>query len=92
MEYCERKNIRIPGEISIVGFDNIAESAYTSPPLTTVDTHREETGREAVRLVAYILSNDKRVPEKDITIKPSLLVRESTCPFGTKGGNRNGKK
>jgi len=77
MDYCKRKNIRIPEDISIVGFDNIRESVYTIPPLTTVDTHRYDTGKEAVRLLVRVLSAREKIPVYSILIKPTLVIRES---------------
>jgi len=77
MNYCKRKKIKIPEDISIVGFDNIRESLYTLPPLTTVDTHRDKTGREAVRQLVHILSAKEESPVYSILIKPTLVMRES---------------
>ena len=47
-----RARLRVPDDLSVVGFDNIPESALTDPPLTTVDQSIQALGDEAVRLLA----------------------------------------
>ncbi|MCM8777572.1 MAG: substrate-binding domain-containing protein [Candidatus Omnitrophica bacterium] len=80
LEYCNKKGIKIPEEISIAGFDNIRESLYTTPPLTTVETHRKETGKEAVKMLVYLLSGrgNGLIPKRRIIFKPELVIRKST--------------
>ena len=43
--------LRVPAELSVVGFDDIELARYTDPPLTTVRQHVHDKGREAVRLL-----------------------------------------
>jgi DNA-binding LacI/PurR family transcriptional regulator len=68
----------VPGDVSVVGFDDIPESAHCLPPLTTVHQDFEEVGRRAVDdLVARI---EGRVPDAAaLTVIPSLVVRSSTA-------------
>lgn len=69
----------IPADISITGFDNITFSAYTHPPLTTLDQPKRFIGMEAARLLLGLLKHEPDNGEKVITLKGSLLVRSSTA-------------
>jgi DNA-binding LacI/PurR family transcriptional regulator len=68
---------RVPEEISVVGFDDIPEAAYFSPPLTTVRQRFDEIGARALRLLlARIEDGASRTGE---TVAPELVVRASTA-------------
>jgi DNA-binding LacI/PurR family transcriptional regulator len=68
----------IPREISIVGFDDIPEAQYFTPPLTTVRQDFGEMGRSSLRLLLDLMRNDQ--PPSRLTIAPELVVRRSTAP------------
>lgn len=75
--------IRVPEEFSVVGFDNIVFSAYTNPPLTTLDQPKRYIGVEAARLILGLLDpvEGEKAPEQEIhKFKGKLLVRQSTAP------------
>jgi DNA-binding LacI/PurR family transcriptional regulator len=68
----------IPGDVSVVGFDDIPESAHFWPPLTTVRQDFPELGR---RCIALLLDEITAGPIEDRSaIVPSLIVRSSTGP------------
>lgn len=75
--------IHVPEDFSLVGFDNILFSAYTHPPLTTLDQPKRYIGAEAARLILGLL---ERVPGEETPgheiqkLKGRLLVRQSTAP------------
>ncbi|MFA6104220.1 MAG: substrate-binding domain-containing protein [Victivallaceae bacterium] len=73
-DYCSQNNIRIPGGLAVIGFDNTSDSEIFNPPLTSVDTHWAEQGRLAVRLLAEDLPKDQ---VKDIVVKADLVIRKS---------------
>ena len=73
-DYCSQNNIRIPGGLAVIGFDNTSDSEIFNPPLTSVDTHWAEQGRLAVRLLAEDLPKDR---VKDIVVKADLIIRKS---------------
>jgi DNA-binding LacI/PurR family transcriptional regulator len=77
-----KSGIRVPGDISITGFDNITFSAYTEPPLTTFDQPKRFIGEEAARLLLSLLDpaqEDEDAMESHVRIlRGQLLVREST--------------
>jgi LacI family transcriptional regulator len=70
--------LRVPEDLSVVGVDNIPESAMTSPPLTTVEQPIREMGRQAVRLLIDLVSGQE--PEQtQITLETRLVERGSTA-------------
>lgn len=70
---------RVPQEVSVTGFDNIALSEFASPALTTAHIPREKIGQLAFEsLVAS--HSEPRPMGRDIRIDPELVVRESTGP------------
>jgi DNA-binding LacI/PurR family transcriptional regulator len=71
------KGIRIPEDVSIIGFDNLEMSQITSPPLTTIDQPKYETGKAAVEMVLSMRAKGGiREPEHRI-IGVSLIERQS---------------
>jgi DNA-binding LacI/PurR family transcriptional regulator len=71
------EGIPVPGQVSVVGFDDVPEAAFYTPPLTTVRQDFAELGRRGVELVLCRLSGAVREPEP---VQPLLVVRESTGP------------
>ena len=69
----------IPGSVSIVGFDDIPEAQYFTPPLTTVRQDFGEMGRSALRLMLDVMEETSD-PAARLTIAPELVVRRSTGP------------
>jgi len=84
LDFCAAKTIRVPGDISIVGYDNMPESLLHIPPLTTVDTKLERVGAEGVALLMNMVSDGKK-RHRDILIRPELVIRETTGQ-NNKGG------
>ena len=77
-EFHER-GLRVPEDISIVGFDDIAFAALSNPPLTTVCLPRVELGRKAVEaLLATVEHPDQQGVE--INVPTYLVLRDSTAP------------
>ncbi len=70
----------IPGEISVVGFDNIPEAPYLWPALTTVNQEFSLLGRRAVELTLQALAG--QVDPSTELIRPELVVRDSTAAPG----------
>jgi len=71
--------VRIPEEISVVGFDNIPMAAHTYPPLTTLDVPKRRVGRQMV-LMLEDLQKNQRQGFGETVIEPTLVVRRSTGP------------
>jgi LacI family transcriptional regulator len=71
--------LRVPDNISVVGFDDIESAAYNNPAITTVRQPLQEMGELAARtLLNQIEGTEPYVAE--ITIEPELIVRSSTAP------------
>lgn len=71
------EDLRVPGDVSVVGFDDLPEAPYLTPPLTTVRQDFAELGRRAVELVlARLAGRDLHLQP----VSPALLVRASSGP------------
>jgi LacI family transcriptional regulator, galactose operon repressor len=69
--------IRVPDDVSVVGFDDIALTDYTVPPLTTVAQDKYAMGRRAVRLIDRILAGETVSGTERLPVR--LVVRASTA-------------
>lgn len=69
-------NIRVPEDVSIIGFNDIPQSAYTIPPLTTIKVHQEHMGRISLNLLIEKL-NGRTISQK-VIIPTELIIRKST--------------
>jgi LacI family transcriptional regulator len=78
MEEARRRSIRIPEDLSVVGFDDTFVASRASPPLTTVAQPLREMGRVATRTLAQMISNDV-VGTRHIELATRLVVRDSTA-------------
>lgn len=65
----------IPGDISVIGFDNIIQSRYTIPPLTTINSPKYEQGIEMARMLIKMINGEN---VQSITMKTELIIRKST--------------
>lgn len=79
MKEATKRSIKIPEELSVIGFDNIFGSDFTAPPLTTVEIPLAKVGEQAVESLLRLL-NDKNDFEKPVSdLSASLIVRSSTA-------------
>ena len=78
MNVARSLGLSVPDDVSVIGFDNIPESALTDPPLTTIDQSIQTMGEEAVRLLVDLLNGVTDCPNQ-ITLPTKLVVRQS-CP------------
>jgi len=72
-------NLSIPGDISIIGFDNIKAAAFTLPRLTTISQPLAEIGRVATQTLLNRIHGTDHARD-EITVEPELVIRESTGP------------
>jgi LacI family transcriptional regulator len=72
------RQVRIPADLSVVGFDDIRFAQHTQPPLTTVALPRSEIGRLAFQAV-WAMMADPAKPGVEHRVQTALAVRESTA-------------
>ena len=80
---------RVPGDISVVGFDDIPESAFVLPPLTTVRQDFGELGRRALATLVDMIDG-RPPPAACLRISPHLVARTSASAPGAARGSRLG--
>ncbi len=68
--------LRVPADLSVVGFDNIPESALCAPPLTTVNQPIRQMGERSIQLLLRLMRGD-HVEDTHITLQTDLVVRQS---------------
>ncbi len=74
---CEAAGIRVPDDLSLVGFDNVELSEHVTPPLTTVNIHQRQMGAMAARRLHELMEGrDADVPLR-ITLGTELIIRRS---------------
>ncbi|MDE3009760.1 MAG: LacI family DNA-binding transcriptional regulator [Pseudomonadota bacterium] len=81
-----RRGLRVPEQVSLVGFDDLMGSSYTLPPLTSVRHSIHEIGRLAAHAVIALIRGE---PFSDPVPAPQLMVRESCGPVA--GSRRHGR-
>jgi DNA-binding LacI/PurR family transcriptional regulator len=79
--------LRIPGDVAIIGFDDIERGEYATVPLTTIRQPSDLIGKQAMELLLRLMEG-KETPHRRI-LQPQLVVRES-C-YNGKSKYRNGK-
>lgn len=72
--------LRVPHDVSVVGFDGMPESAYFWPPLTTVDQDFRRFGEICMRVLLQRLTDHGMTPPPTEIVPVDLLVRGSTAP------------
>lgn len=72
----QRHGLSVPEDVSIVGFDDQAESAFMTPPLTTIRQPGKKMGEMAVRGVLSLIDEE---PFKSVELQGDLCIRESSC-------------
>jgi DNA-binding LacI/PurR family transcriptional regulator len=75
---ARRRGLRVPEDVSVVGYDDSAFMTCTEPPLTTVRQPIEAMGRAAVELLNTQIQGAD-VPHSELLFEPELVVRGSTA-------------
>jgi len=79
MRVLAKSNIKVPGEMSVVGFDDIHLAEFANPPLTTIRMSREDLARSAFDAIQQLINSEStKTPPATLRVGTSLVVREST--------------
>jgi DNA-binding LacI/PurR family transcriptional regulator len=75
--------LRVPDDVSVVGFDDIQGAAFHNPSLTTIRQPLRQMGVVAARILLQRIRGQATFPDV-VPIHPELVIRESTCPVNPK--------
>lgn len=78
MTTFQEKGVRIPEDISIIGFDNIKLSSFMTPPLTTIEQNRKLIGQKAADVLVSLIE-DKPIDEPYEIRIPTRLIMRNSC-------------
>ena len=73
------RGLRVPQDVSVVGYDDTQESRFYQPALTTVKQDFHQLGKEAVLRLLEMIQSETKQPTSSL-MQSTLLVRKSTCP------------
>jgi len=80
MDASREHGLRIPNDISIIGFDDIPQASLVYPKLTTVRQPLEQMGRVAVKMLLEQIEDRSRSPQR-VTLATELIIRDSCGPY-----------
>jgi LacI family transcriptional regulator len=80
-EAARQRVLRIPQDLSVVGFDDLPVARWLSPPLTTVRQPLAEMGRTAAQMLGELIE-DRPLGSRRVELSTELITRESTGPAG----------
>ena len=81
--------LRVPRDVSVVGFDDVQSAAFQNPALTTVRQPLKTMGILAAEaIIRQITAPTEHPPARQVVVDPELVVRESTCPPSPKKNPR----
>lgn len=82
LHILRQNGLRVPHDISVVGYDDIEAAKYLDVPLTTISQHDFDIGRRAGQWMQELLRRDGQRTQaaEEILFTPSLIVRQSTAP------------
>uniref|UniRef100_UPI0034A07120 LacI family DNA-binding transcriptional regulator n=1 Tax=Saccharibacillus sp. CPCC 101409 TaxID=3058041 RepID=UPI0034A07120 len=78
LKAAHRAGVNVPGELSLVGYDDIPQASHSIPELTTISLNSHEIGRQAAQTLDKMIA-DRKVPQHQ-TVVPRLVARETTAP------------
>jgi LacI family gluconate utilization system Gnt-I transcriptional repressor len=75
---CQRRNVKVPSEFGICGFNDLEMMSQLNPPVTSIATPRYEIGKQAVRLLLDHMDGQTQSSSKLVDLGFELMVRAST--------------
>jgi DNA-binding LacI/PurR family transcriptional regulator len=82
LQIANRRKLAVPKDLAVVGFDNMVESAYFWPALTTINHNQHELGCRAVQEVVSQIEaahRDEKIEPQNIWLSPELIRRDSSA-------------
>jgi LacI family transcriptional regulator len=91
MDVALTLGLEVPRDLSVVGFDNVPESAMTQPPLTTIEQPLQLMGQRAIEMLVALLAGERvethvRLPTRLVMRGSSAPAPETPCPVGPEPG------
>lgn len=80
LEAARKLGLDVPGQVSVAGYDDIADAARCTPPLTTVHQPRRQVGVAAAQTVVQLIERRENGTPSRVLLRPELVVRSSTGP------------
>jgi DNA-binding LacI/PurR family transcriptional regulator len=80
LEAVARSGLRVPRDVSVVGFDDLAQVGHVEPALTTVTFPKREMAQQAVQLLLRAVDAGKPPTNAISLLRPALTVRDSSAP------------
>jgi LacI family transcriptional regulator len=71
--------LSVPGDLSVIGFDDIRPAVYANPPITTIKQPKYEMGVASTALLLSRMRDSNRTPQQQV-LETSLVIRQSTAP------------
>ena len=78
LEAIKDAGLKVPEDISIVGFDDVADSSHTVPPLTTVHVPKYEMGVLAMQRMIETVNGERKLPVRTC-VYTNLVMRDTTA-------------
>ncbi|MCU7503368.1 MAG: LacI family transcriptional regulator [Ignavibacteria bacterium] len=78
MQFLKESGLRVPEDVSLIGFDDVDAGLSLDPPLSTIGVPKLELGGEVMRLMADMLNNKVKSPKK-VLVPVELIKRKSTA-------------
>ncbi|MBB6448759.1 DNA-binding LacI/PurR family transcriptional regulator [Geomicrobium halophilum] len=77
IQAARKRGVKVPEDLSVVGFDNTVLAEVTDPPLTTISQPKADMGKQIVRMLVEAIEG-KKTSKSKIILSPELIIRQST--------------
>ena len=88
MRALEEEGMRVPEDVSVIGFDDVISASYIRPSLTTVRQPLFEMGMRGAQVLLQRIADPQLSVPSEILFEPELMIRESSGPAPRKAGRR----
>lgn len=80
MREAQKMGLDVPGDVSVIGYDNLDLTNLCSPPLTTINQPKYEMGAKSVEFLLHCLGNDGTAAGRKAVLPTEVIERESVAP------------